>query len=165
MSQKVGNICANFATVDGVEGEILTNESDTMFCGQAIYGLDGRVSAVEWQGECVAGRCAVCRETSFFSTAKGLVHDPTDAMFPNAICGDRVCVNGIYQSSTAVLFSWKRFWTNPVIWLNVIGMVCVMMGAVSFIVYGLLILFRDNKKSKSGDKGGDYKPASTEAES
>jgi len=154
---KLGQPCAEFATVDDQPGHVLTNLSDSMFCGKAVYGLDGKASGVEWQGECVHGTCQVCRNTAFFTTAKGIVNDPTQALFPNAICGDRVCLHGRYYHTSAVLFSVKNFWANPVIYTNVLGMAFVMIASVSFIVYGLLILFRDNKKKAAGGKGGDYK--------
>jgi len=118
--------------------------NDEMFCGKVVYDEAGNYKAHEWVGTCVQGKCQVCAD---FGAAT--------IKYPNAQCGDRICVAGHFSEAVALNFSWEYFSHNPLIISSFFTFVVIFLTSTFGTVMACINMYKRMKKSRRKDAGGE----------
>merc|ERR1711871_64695 len=118
--------------------------NDEMFCGKISYTPDGNYKFAEWIGTCVQGKCQVCSD---FGAAS--------VKYPNAVCGDRICVAGHFAEAVALNFSWEYFSHNPLIISSFLTFVVIAITSCFGTVHACIQMYKRMKKAKRKAGGGE----------
>jgi len=113
------------------------------FCGKVLFTNDGNYKYAEWIGTCVQGRCQVCGD---FGAAS--------VKYPNAVCGDRICVAGHFAEAVALNFSWEYFSHNPLIISSFLTFVVIAITSCFGTVHACIQMYKRMKKAKRKEGGG-----------